>query len=194
MRRALSVGVALALAVVAATGWGAPSTQPPRTAEARRAQIAAAEQRLLQLVDRARQDPRLSKVERYLSWSSEAEFINPKRDVRVVDLVEILRDEAAPLSLRERARDALKSVPHRGLDPDLSVDEAHSKRAAFSRDRLVPLLVKGGDSGEPTRGFAAEILDSYWHFPEQDIRRYNSKDESTWRRCADAYRRKLASK
>jgi hypothetical protein len=193
MARALPV-LALLLVAVPAT-FGAPgSARPPRTADERRAKIDEAEKRLIDLVESARQDPRMAKVRRYLSWSKVEDFTNPKRDVSVKDLVEWLKDEDAPQALRDLCRDAMKSVTQRSLDPDLSIEEGRNKRAALSRDKLVPLLSKAGDKGEATRGYVAEILESYWHFTDADIQRYNPKDDSTWTKAVAAYRKRLAGK
>ena len=38
----------------------------------------------------------------------------------------------------------------------------------------------------------AEILASYWYFQDQAILHYDPKDESTWKKAADAYRKGLA--
>jgi hypothetical protein len=130
-------------------------------------------------------------VDLYLSWTRAEDFANPRREIRVAKLAEWLADEDAPLELRTRVKDALRSVTQRSLDPDLSMDEQRSRRSAFSRDKLVPLLVKAGEKSLVTRRFAAEILDSYWHFPDPDIQRYDPKDETTWRKAAEAYRNRL---
>ena len=165
--------------------------RPPRTAEARRAALDDTERRLGELVETAKQDPRMTKVRRYLSWSKTEDFTNPRRDVYVKDLVEWLKDEDAPTALRDACRDALKSITQRSLDPDLSIEEGRNRRAAFSRDRLVPLLTKAGDKAEAARAYAAEILESYWHYPDPDIQRFNPKEAGTWAKAAAVYRNRL---
>lgn len=186
----------LALLVCAAPAlFGAPgAARPPRTAEERRAALDATERKLADLVETAKQDPRTAKVRRYLTWSRTEDFTNPKRDVFVKDLVEWLKDEDAPASLRDACRDALKSITQRSVDPDLSIEEGRNRRAAFSREKLIPMLTKAGDKAESTRAYAAEILESYWHFAEPDIARFNPKDDATWAKAAAAYRNRLRGK
>jgi hypothetical protein len=193
MRRSMAA-VAAGLVLVPALLVLASPGRPSRSLAQRRAEVERAEQDLLRLLEQARQDPRMALVERYLSWTRPEDFTNPRREVRVARLLEFVADEEAPMPLRERARDALKSVTQRSLDPDLSIEEGRSKRASFSRDRLVPLLTRPGEKAEAARAFAAEILESYWHFPDPDIQRYNPRDDATWRRAFEAYRNRLRGK
>jgi hypothetical protein len=183
-RAALAAGLVLVPALLVTAG----PARPTRTLVTRKAELEKAEEALLRLVELARQDSRMALVERYLSWTRAEDFANPRREVRPARLLEFVADDDAPMELRRRARDALVSVTHRSLDPDLLLDEGKGKRATFSRERLVPLLLRPGEKAEATRTFAAEILDSYWHFADADIQRFNPRDETTWRKAADAYR------
>ena len=202
MRRALPVLLALAAAPALAGPGGAPPARepPPRitsVADMER-RIADSTARLERLLEKARQDPRMAKVERYLSWSSAQDFQNPRRDVHVSDLLEMVADEEAPKELREKARDALKSPTHKSFDPDVDIASSHSKRAAFSMARVVPLLgsrpQKPGTSGDMTRAFAAEILDSYWHYTHKAIQLYDPKDPLTWKPAQEEWRKFLSAR
>ena len=186
-RAALAAGLILVPALLVTAG----PARPTRTLATRRAELEKAEEGLLRLMELSRQDSRMALVDRYLSWTRAEDFANPRREVRPSKLLEFVADDDAPMDLRRRARDALMSVTHRSLDPDLVIDEGKGKRASFSRDRLVPLLLRAGDKAEATRTFAAEILDSYWHFADADIQRFNPRDEATWRKASDAYRNQL---
>jgi hypothetical protein len=192
------IALLVVAALVGAPAWvgpgaaAAPTRRPKSVAEAT-GDLERAERRLATLVERAKQDWRMAKVERYLSWSRVEDFTNPRRDVRVVDLVGWMADKDAPAALRERCRDALKSITHRSLDPDLSPGEGRSKRAQFSVQKLVPLLRSADPS---SRAFAAEILDSYWHLTDPDIQRYDPRagSERTWGPAISAWTRLLSAR
>jgi hypothetical protein len=185
--------VALAVACAAAGGFaaGGDSIARPRSLVARRAALDVADERLTALFLKAKEDPRTARVEAYLAIAKPEDFANLKRP-RVADIVEYLADEDAPSKLHERARDALKSITHRSLDPDLAGGEGANKRKSFCREKLVPLLARPGDKAEQARTLVAEILESYWHFPDPAIQRYNPKDDTTWRKAVDAYRKGLS--
>jgi hypothetical protein len=184
----------LLLATPALAGPGTPSVpvRRPTTLAAALDAVAAAEERLHALVRTAKEDPRVVKIARYMALKTAEEFANPRRDVKVADLALWMADAKAPLLVRERARDALKSVTHRSQDPDLQISEGrNSKRITFSLKTLVPLLQ---DADETTRAFAADVLESYWHSSDPDIQRYNPRpgSEKTWSAAVSAYRRYLA--
>ncbi len=152
--------------------------------------LADAEQRLEALIVKAHEDPRTAKVDKYLSYKTPDDFSNPRREVHVSDLADFMSDKEAPMALREKARDALKSPYHRGLDPDLAISEGRSKRVVFSMNRLVPLLQS---KDEVSRTMAADVLDSFWHPNDPDILRYNPRagNEKTWVPAIAAWRRIL---
>src|SRR5262245_22494347 len=173
-RRALArivVAAFVAAAAVSAAG------DPPRARSepARRAAIEGAAARLLALEAKAKADARTARVDAYLALGKAEDFASSRRP-HPAELVEYMTDDDAPMDLRTRARDALKSMPHRNLDPDLQVlGEGHSRRAAFCREKLVPLLLRAGEKAEMTRTFVAEILASFWYFQDPAILAYDPK-------------------
>jgi hypothetical protein len=189
--RAGIVGLAGLAAVLAAGLPARAAPSPTGRLEARRARIDALDARLTALVTRAGEDPRIARVDAYLALSKAEDFTSTRR-TRVADLAEFLADDDAPRKLKERVRDALKSIPHRSLDPDLFPGEGRNKRLAFCRDRLLPLLVRPGDKAVLTRTLVAEILESFWRFTDSAIQRYDPKDETTWKKAAEAYRRGMS--
>jgi hypothetical protein len=197
--------VPLLLATPALAGPGAPSAgavlRRPTTLEAALEAVAHSEERLSELVRTAKEDPRVLKIARYMALTTETFGTSPR--VRVTDLVSWMADASAPLVVREKARDALKSATHRSADPDLQISEGRSsKRISFCLKHLVPLLVTPdppnppGGSNETTRAFAADVLDSYWHSNDPDIQRYNPRpgNEKTWAAAVAAYKRYLAAR
>jgi hypothetical protein len=161
----------------------------------------------LELVRTAKEDPRVLRIARYMSLTTAESFAATRRDVRVTDLAAWMADASAPMLVREKARDALKSPTHRSADPDLQISEGRSsKRISFSLKVLVPLLqapdLPAGPnetapkSNETTRAFAADVLDSYWHSNDPDIQRFNprSGSEKTWSAAVAAYKRYLAAR
>lgn len=183
---------ALGLAAVLAAGLPVGAAPAPASRlDARRARIDDLDARLTALVVRAGEDPRIARVDAYLALSKAEDFASTRR-TRVADLAEYLADDDAPPKLKERVRDALKSIPHRSLDPDLFPGEGRNKRTAFCRDRLLPLLVRAGDKALLTRTLVAEILESFWRFTDSAIQRYDPKDDATWKKAADAYRRGMS--
>lgn len=195
MRRPL-VRVACVAGLAAVVAAGLPAHAEPgasRRLDARRARIADLETRLAALVEKAAEDPRIARVDAYLALSRAEEFASTRR-TRVADLAEFLADDDAPAKLKERVRDALRSIPHRSLDPDLFPGEGRNRRVAFCRDRLLPLLVRPGDKALLTRTLTADILESFWRFTDAAIQRYDPKDESTWKKAAEAYRRGMAAR
>ena len=199
MRRALPLLVLLA-AAPAFSGPGAPAAPSAgrfKSAADLERRLQETSERLDRLVAKAHQDPRIVRVERYLSWSTADDFANPKRDVHVTDLIDFIADEDAPIELREMSRDALKSPMHRSLDPDLEYSASKSKRGAFSLARVVPLLgsrAKGLPGGDTSRAFAAEILDAYWHHTQKAIQLYNPKDPATWPPAIAEWKKFLAGR
>lgn len=190
-RRAGTVGfVGLAALLAASLPAGAAPAAPSRL-EARRARIDDLDARLTALVVKAGEDPRIARVDAYLALAKAEDFASARR-TRVTDLAEFLADDDAPPKLKERARDALKSIPHRSLDPDLFPGEGRNKRLAFCRDRLLPLLVRPGEKALLTRTLVAEILESFWRFTDSAIQRYDPKDDTTWKKAAEAYRRGMS--
>ncbi len=186
----LTVLSAAAVLAVAASARG-DAGGPPSHRVLREA-LESAQTRLNRIVAEAQKDPRLAKVEKYLSWTKDEDFRNPRRDVFVKDLFGWMVDETAPMDLREAAKKALMSVTHRMFDPDLAYGDGRSKRAAFSRSSLVPLVTSR--ASEFIRMAAAEILDSYWRPNDPDIKRYNPRDEKTWGSARAAWLKWLAGK
>lgn len=192
MRGRGGIAVVVGLAAVLAAGLPAGAAPaPPSRLDTRRARIDEVEARLASLVARAGEDPRIARVDGYLALSRAEDFAAARR-TRVADLAEFLADDDAPAKLKERARDALKSIPHRSLDPDLFPGEGRNKRLAFCRDRLLPLLVRPGEKALLTRTLVAEILESFWRFTDSAIQRYDPKDDATWKKAAEAYRRGMS--
>ncbi|MFO0934070.1 MAG: hypothetical protein U1E39_15390 [Planctomycetota bacterium] len=192
MRARAGLAGCLGLAAVLAAGLpvrAAPAA--PSRLEVRRARIDGLDAQLTALVARAGEDPRIARVDGYLALSRAEDFAASRR-TRVADLAEFLADDDAPPKLKERVRDALKSIPHRSLDPDLFPGEGRNKRLAFCRDKLLPLLVRPGEKALLTRTLVAEILESFWRFTDSAIQRYDPKDDSTWKKAADAYRRGMS--
>ena len=105
-------------AVLAAGLPAGAAPAPPTRLEGRRARIDEVDARLTALVARAGEDPRIARVDGYLALSRAEDFAATRR-TRVADLAEFLADDDAPAKLKERVRDALRSIPHRSLDPDL---------------------------------------------------------------------------
>lgn len=185
----------LLFAAPALAGPGSAPAKPPTrhlTVEAMNAEIDRAEARLEALTAKAHEDPRTMKVDRYLAYSVE-ELQAARREVKAADLADFIADKDAPISLRERARDALKSPLHRTNDPDLMITEGRSRRARFCEAKLLPLLTS---RDEIARTFAADLLDQYWYFTDPDIQRYNPRpgNERTWAPALAAYRRLLGTK
>ena len=192
MRAALPALLATVAAIGVATSARGDAGPPPSIRFLREA-IANTDKALDRLGAEALKDPRLAKVEKYLSWTLPEDFRNPRRDVTVKDLFGWMVDEAAPMELRETAKKALMSVPQRMNDPDLEYSgSGRSKRAAFSRSSLVPLLTS--KASEFIRMAAAELLDSYWKPNDSDIKRYNPRDDKTWGPARTAWNKFLAGK
>ncbi len=187
----------VALVALAATGARAVAEADAvgtgRRADARRARIAALDARLTALVVKASEDPRIARVDAYLALARADEFVATRRP-RVAELAEYLSDVGAPRKLKERVRDALTSIPHRSLDPDLAPSEGRNRRVAFCRDRLLPLLSRPGDDALLTRTLTAAILESFWRFTDAAIQQYDPKVEATWKRATEAYRRGMVSR
>jgi hypothetical protein len=174
----------------------APAPAPPRTNPwALAAAQQRAERRLQDLVAAAKEDPRVPRIRRYLTWSKD-EFANPRRDPTAKLLVAWMTDDTAPTEVRTAARDALMAAAPHTLDPDLSVDGSRGRRAPFSLQNLVPLLVAKGDKGtdDAGRGYVAEVLDNLWHHSTKAIQQYDPKKEATWRPAYDDYRKYLTSR
>jgi hypothetical protein len=197
VRRA-AVLLLTALSTPALAGPGSPAAAPrPSTYAAATEALARSEERLLELLRVAREDPRVLRIQRYLALKTPDDFASTKRD-RVADLAKWMADVEAPMAVREKARDALKSPNHRSIDPDLQVtDGRHSKRIAFCLRTLVPMLDDDAPSGdETTRAFAADVLQSYWHSNDPDVLRYNPRagNEKSWASAIAAWKRYLAAR
>jgi hypothetical protein len=198
--RLLPAALLLCLAAPALAGPGAGASTEGRvtTLAGLKQRVRETQTRFDALIERAKQDPRMGAVEAYVAYKAE-DFESPKRNVRAVDLLAIVRDETAPLPLRQRAKEAIASVNARSFDPDLQyTGTGHSKRAAFSAAKLVPLL--GGKSAEGLpvddvgRRLAAEILDSLWHMSSKAMDAYDPKNPATWRVAQDDWKKFLQSK
>lgn|GEM_PF-2625308 len=193
VRTACVVGLVVLAATGSAAPGGADGPGAGRRADARRARIAALDARLTALVEKAGEDPRIGRVDAYLALARADEFASTRR-TRVAELAEYLADDDAPRKLKERVRDALTSIPHRSLDPDLAPSEGRNRRVAYCRDRLLPLLARPGDVALVTRTLTAAILESFWRFTDAAIQQYDPQVEATWKKAADAYRRGMVAR
>ena len=190
--------VALTAPVLAGPG-AAPSAAPRITTLPQLSKAAHdAQTRFDALLDRAKKDPRTGEVEAYVAYKEE-DFQSNKRNVRVTNLIAIVGDESAPADLRKRAKEALTSVSARSLDPDLQfTGTGHSKRAAFSSAKVVPLLGPKSSDGsavdETGRRLAAEVLDSLWHWSSKATTSYDPKNSATWRPAQEDWKKYLNTK
>ena len=198
--RLLPAALLLCLTAPALAGPGATASAEGRvtTLSGLKQRIHDTQVRFDALVERAKQDPRTGAVEAYLAYKSE-DFENPKRSVRVANLLAIVGDESAPEALRRKAREAIASVNARSFDPDLQyTGVGHSKRAAFSAAKVVALLGAKSAEGVPVdemgRRLAAEILDSLWHMGNKATEAYDPKNPATWRAAQDGWKTLLQSK
>jgi hypothetical protein len=198
--RIVPAAVLLVLTVPAVAGPGAAPTALPRvsTMPALVQRVREAQVRFDALVERAKQDPRMGEIEAYVAYKDD-DFASGKRSVRVTNLIAIVADDEAPLALRKKAKDAITGTNARTMDPDLAyTGTGHSKRAAFSTAKVVPLLgAKTGEGGavdETARRFAAEILDSLWHYATKATAAFDPKTPATWRPAQDDWRKYLLTK
>jgi hypothetical protein len=178
----------LLLALLPVAGAAGEEAAPPRRTVERLAEtLESAESRLLRLVERAKADPRIARVDRYRAATRSTIRPGTKRETTPRDLVQFLADSAAPLAVRESARDGLVDPACRAFDPDLATGRG-GKRGALSRDHLVPLLAS---KDEVSRRLSSEVLGVLWLPVDPAIRRYDPRDASTWKDAQTAWARFL---
>jgi hypothetical protein len=171
----------LLVAALPAAAWAgddrAPASDVRRSPEALRVALEACEARLVRFVARAHEDPRIARIERYMGMR-EPPRPGARRETTVRDLLALLSGGDVPLAVREKARDGLSDANCRTYDPDL--DTRRGRRAALSREELVPLLVS---KDETSRRLSADVLNALWTPPSDAvaIHRYDAKDASTWK-------------
>lgn len=150
------VAVLAAVAVVSA----APTSSGPRTAADRRAQIDALGKHLDALRKEAEVDARAALVRTYARYSSDR-LASREGRVTLEMVLDVVKDDDAPVEAREEAAKAVVSDAAQRYDPDLDVATGKGfarPRARFSK-KVLPLLV-GKD--EMTRAFANNILLALW--------------------------------
>jgi hypothetical protein len=189
-----SAGLALSL-VPSSTVVGAESAGGggPPSKRILKEQLQGLERRLDDLIRLAKQDERMRRIERYMSWNKQEDFAGRRAgDPNVKEFVGYVRDLTVPMEIREAAKKALLWMQARGLDGDIALSEGR-RRATFSKQALVPILVDA-KTDDYARQTAAEVLDSLWHYGDVDVKKYNPRDPRTWNPARNAWLKYLNDK
>jgi len=171
MLRALTLATALLVTVPCTGHLVAPDAARAETiADALKRQEALS--RLVETwLSLAARDEREDKIDEYSKYKDE-DWKNPKRDVEAKDLVAVLADPKADITLRQRAAKVLEEAAISSRDPDLVPDKRNdiSRRKRWAKQHLLGLTVrpdeKGGDA--VSRLLAFNLLKSWFQPPNSD--------------------------
>lgn len=183
MHRRVLLAVVLLVAAAGAVAVAAPGA--PRRAADRRVAIAAAEKRLDALVAEAKVDARAALVRAYRRYTPE-QLADRSRGIDVDAILKIIKDESAPVEVREEASGAITWDQALRHDPDLdAVGKGMNRPRAKFSSKVLGLLT---DNDAFVRGLAHTMLMGMWPgVRDPDITTCNPRKIETCRAAKTAW-------